>query len=468
MNQHPTSEAEKMELTSAQLALAVNGGPKAMPAAPAKRLLFGKEEKEAVAKLFDDAMENGSQVLGYNGEQEQAYCKEFCEFMGGGYADGVNSGTNAVFVALRALELEPYSEVIHSPISDPGGVMPIALCNLIPVPADAGPDFYNTTVEQIAARITDRTRALLVTHITGRPLDMEAIMELAAKHSLKVIEDCAQAHGTVIHRQAGSKLCVSCETSGVSECQGCKAGTFGHIATFSTMFAKPHASGGQGGVVYTTSEDFYWRVRCHADRGKPFGTTLGGGAGAGVGGASGGGANSVAALNCNMDEIHACIGRVQLRKLPGMIGQRRKIALAIGEGCKGCAGISLVGDPGWGQSSFWFLFFRFDHGAYSVPKEVFVAALATEGLPCSRSYSYFPSRMIWAKKQQVFGTSDLPWSAVPGAMKPSDYPLPNAEAVDAMHFTVFINEGWKECDAAAAIEALTKVDRAYRLDASRS
>lgn len=442
-------------------ALAINGGSKVRTTPPPVRRLFGTEERDAVVDLFNRAIAEGSHLLGYNGEQEEAYCREFCEFMGGGFADGVNSGTNAVFVALRALELEPYSEVITSPVSDPGGVMPVAMCNLIPVAADAEPGFYNTSADEIAKRITPRTRAILVTHITGRPVDMEPVMDLANKHNLYVIEDCAQAHGTVIFCR--NAPCDACREKGLSVCPGRKAGTFGHIATFSTMFGKQHACGGQGGFVYTRDESLYWRVRRHADRGKPFGISLGGGAGAGVGGASGGGANAVAALNCNMDELHACIGRVQLRKLPDMIAHRRKLARRIIDGCAGLAGIHPVGDPPHGESSYWFLFLNFDHDAYRVDKETFVKALCAEGLHFGPSYAYYPSRMLWAKNRQVFGTSALPWSgAGHDAERPDAYPLDNVMKVDRDHVFMLFNEGWTEDDAEDAVRILRKVDGVFR------
>jgi dTDP-4-amino-4,6-dideoxygalactose transaminase len=404
--------------------------------------------------LFDEAIENGCHLLGDNGVHEEAYCKEFAEFMGGGFADGVNSGTNAVFVALRGLELEPYSEVITSPVSDPGGVMPVALCNLIPVPADSTEEFYNTSAEKIAERITPRTRAILVSHLSARPIDMVPVMELAEKHGLMVIEECAQAHGTEIFGVKGEGADRKCFSR--------KAGTFGHVAAFSSMFGKHHSTGGQGGVVYSTSKDIYWRVRRHADRGKPFGVGLAGGAGAGVGGASGGGANAVAALNHNMDEMGACIGRVQLKKLPAMVAHRRTIAERIGEGCKGLAGVQLVMDPAWGRSSYWHLFFRFEAAAYRVPIENFVEAVTAEGISGIPSYAFYPCRMIWAKNKSVFGTSHLPWSALPDTRNPEDYPTPNAEAVDAAHFFVPLNEAWTLHDADDLVAILHKVDAAYR------
>ena len=121
--------------------LAVDGGEPAVKDLP-PRHLFGKAEKNAVSRLFDEHIRRGS-VFGYNGPVENAYCREFAEFMGGGYADAVNSGSSAVYVALRALQVPAFSEVVCGPISDPGGIMPIALAGCIPVCADGAPGSFN-------------------------------------------------------------------------------------------------------------------------------------------------------------------------------------------------------------------------------------------------------------------------------------------------------------------------------------
>ena len=119
--------------------LAINGGEKVRRTPLPARGLFGEEEKRAAVALFDKAIATGN-AFSYNGEEEEAYCKEFAEFLGGGYADGVNSGTSAIYVALRALDIEPFTEVIVPPVTDPGGVMPVPLANCIPVVADGAPD----------------------------------------------------------------------------------------------------------------------------------------------------------------------------------------------------------------------------------------------------------------------------------------------------------------------------------------
>jgi len=411
--------------------LAIDGGPKTRTDPWPPRRLFGDEEKRAVVELFDRCIDAG-EAFGYNGPEEEAYCAEFAEFHGGGFADGVNSGTNAVYVALRGLECEPFSEIIVPAVSDPGGVMPVALMNCIPVPADCAPGSFNVGPEQIAERITDRTGAIVVAHISGIPADMDPIMELARSKNIPVVEDCAQAHG--------------------AEYKGKKVGTLGDIAAYSTMFGKHHATGGQGGVVYTKSEELYWKARQYADRGKPFGIESGE-------------SNVAAGLNCNMDEIHAVIGRVQLRKLPGIIEGRRRVGRALEAGCRErLQTVRLVTGPEEVKPVFWFLLFRLDMARLRVDKETFVKALDAEGVSFRPTYLVVPTRMSWHEYGRVFGkTSRMPWTGPGGEIfaKDRDLPLPNIEETDAAHISFQFNEQFGEAEIESILTALEKVERAY-------
>ena len=195
--------------------LAINGGTPAVNFPLKPRGHFGEEEQASVLRLFSQAIRSGY-APGYNGKEEDAFCKEFASYLGGGYADGVNSGTNSVFVALHALDLPPFSEVIVGPVTDPGGIMPIVMLNCIPVVADAEPGSFNTGAAQVEACITPRTSAIVIPHIGGAPADIKAIMKVAKKHKLPVVEDCAQAHGASVDGQ--------------------KVGTFGTYGAFSLMF----------------------------------------------------------------------------------------------------------------------------------------------------------------------------------------------------------------------------------------
>ena len=411
--------------------LAIDGGMKVREDPFPPRGLFTAAEKQAAIDLFDRCIATG-QAFTYDGPEDQGYCREFADFLGGGYADAVNSGTSAVYVALRALELEPFTEVIVPPITDPGGVMPVPLINCIPVPADSAPGSYNAGPVQIAERITDRTSAIIIAHIAGLPADMEAIMEIADGHGLPVIEDCAQAHGAT--------------------CKGRPVGTFGALAAFSTMSGKHHATGGQGGVVYTRDEQLHQRCRRASDRGKPFGL-------------EGATSNVIASHNLNIDELSAAIGRVQLAKLPGIIAARRRWAMAVAQGCLSLEAVRLETGLVETEGVFWFLLFALDAEKLRVDKQVFVEALAAEGLPVGPSYYHAQSEADWWRNKDVFGASGYPWTCPLYQGDPNaEYPLPNARAADDGHFRMDFHENWTDREVADTLEALRKVGSAYRRD----
>ncbi|MBU4199918.1 MAG: DegT/DnrJ/EryC1/StrS family aminotransferase [Verrucomicrobia bacterium] len=393
-----------------------------------KRGLIGREEKAAVMALFDKAIDSGD-AFGYNGVEEEAYCREFARFMGGGYADAVNSGTTALYVALRTLDLEPFTEIIVGPITDPGGMMPIPLLNCIPVVPDTAPGCYNTGPEQIAKMITPLTSAIVVAHIAGEPADMAGIMALAKKRRIPVVEDCAQAHGATI--------------------DGRMVGTFGEVAAFSTMFGKHHCTGGQGGVVFTRCEDLYWAARRASDRGKPFGLPPGS-------------TNSIASLNYNLNDLSATIGRIQLKKLPGIIRRRRQVVAGLARGIRGLKSVSIpVPIPG-AKPSYWFLRMQFHPEAVTCDKNTLCKALSAEGLPVNSSYRHMPHTSEWFVKRRVFGASGYPWTSPSYKGNPDrQFPCPNAIEATEYQFNLQIHESWNARDVADAAATFKKVEKVF-------
>ncbi len=366
---------KKQAFTQGDLSqLAMNGGKKAIPTPLPARHLLDKREKQAVMALFDRSIKTGN-AFGYNGKEEEDFCKQFVKYMGGGFADAVSSGTNAVYVALRAINPEPFTEVIVGPITDPGGVMPIVLINCIPMIADAAPDSFNTGPDQIAEIITERTSAIIVPHIFGEPADIRGIMDLAKKNNIPVIEDCAQAPGATINGQP--------------------VGSFGDIAAFSTMFGKHFCTGGQGGIVYTKNEKLYWNARRVADRGKPFGLPSGS-------------TNCIAALNSNSNDLACVIGRVQLTKLPKIVKRRQELAAKIFEGIADLKAIEKPSYVEGAHPSFWFLRIKFNASEVTCDKTQFCKALKEEGLPVRERYVPPVCTQDWFVNRRVFGTSALP------------------------------------------------------------
>jgi dTDP-4-amino-4,6-dideoxygalactose transaminase len=380
-----------------------------------------------VVRLLNREIRKGGAVI-YGSVEEVAYCESFARYLGGGYADAVNSGTNAVYVALRALDLEPNTEVIVPPITDAGGTMPVVLANCIPVPADSDPGSFNTSIEQIKKVVSDRTSAIVVAHIAGHPLDMDPIMQLASERGIPVVEDCAQALGAVY--------------------KGRMAGSLGTISAFSTMFGKQHCTGGQGGVVFTKDTLLYARVRQVADRGKPHG-------------ALGNPANLIASLNFNQDEISMAIGRVQLQKLPAWIEARRSFAALVSAGVKGIDGVSIVADSPNCLSSPWFLMLKFDPSKIKCTSLEFASALDEEGISgVHGGYPYYPTDHPWHRDAVVFGTSDLPWSAL--QQKPPHFELPNAHEANRTTVRIEVHEFLGVREARDLVTATKKLAQYFR------
>ena len=360
--------------------LAIDGGPRVRERPWPERGQFGPDEKAAVDALFDESIETGK-PFGYDGPAEEAFCREFAELMGGGFADAVSSGSTALYVALKALGVEPFSEVIVGCMTDPGGMMPIPLLNCVPVVADVAPDTLSPGPEQIEALVTPLTSAIVVAHIAGYPADMESIIEVGHRYGIPVIEDCAQAHG--------------------AELGGRYVGTFGDAAAVSTMFGKHMNTGGQGGVVFTRSEELYRRARRASDRGKPFFMPEGS-------------TNESASLNLNLSDLAAAIGRVQIGKLPGLVERRREVVSRLEAGVldQGLETVSIMQALPGARPSYWWIPVKVNVERLSCGRDEFVEALAAEGVPASDlGWGLMPHRMTWFRERRVFGMSGYPWAS---------------------------------------------------------
>ena len=407
----------------------VHGGPRARRMPWPRRRHIDRRERRAVLRVIDREIGRGGAIV-YGGEEEKAYCDAFAKYLGGGYAKAVNSGTNALYVALRALDLEPGSEIVVPAITDPGGTMPVALLNCIPIPADSDRGFLNTSAEQIKKVLTDRTSAIVVAHIAGHPVDMDPILQLAAERRIPVLEDCAQSHGSVY--------------------KGRMVGSLGTISAFSTMFGKQHCTGAQGGVVFTKDTLLFARARQIADRGKPHG-------------ALGNPANLVASLNFNQDEISMAIGRVQLEKLPLAIRARRTFASLVETGLQGVDGVTFVGDKPGLAGSYWFLMIRLDPSKIVCDSQQFATALLEEGIDgVYAGYPFFPTDQPWHRDAVVFGKSGLPWSALTGHPRPMHFELPNAHQATREIVRVDVHESLGDGEARDLVTAVKKLAQYFR------
>ena len=270
--------------------LAIHGGPRTVPEGLKKPWPeITKEDKDAVLAVLDRRI-----LSGIHGPEATALEREWAAFTGSPLCLSFNSGTAALHAALFAAGVGPGDEVITSAFSFSGSFHPILQQNAIPIFVDIDPRTYNIDPAQIEAKISDRTKVLMPVHIHGLPADMEPILALGEKYDLVVIEDACQAHGATY--------------------QGEVAGTLAPIGCFSLNVTK-NLSGGEGGFMITSDDDYATRARMLRTFGERVGEekekirpyysyTIG--------------------WNYRTQELPAAFARSQLRRLPhyNAIGQR--------------------------------------------------------------------------------------------------------------------------------------------------
>ena len=223
-------------MTSIHDELAILGGPKAVTLSRSTDWpKVSEREIEAVVALMRQRILSIYDRSGVIAEFEDA----FAEYHGVRYALTHNAGTSALHAAFFAAGVGPGDEVIAPTYTFLSTVVPIFQCNANPVLCDLDPEILTISPESIQARITTRTRAIVVTHIWGHPADMDAILALARHHRLPVIEDCSHAHGATY--------------------RGRRVGTIGDIGVFSLEGHKPIVAG-EGGMLITNNQDYYERA----------------------------------------------------------------------------------------------------------------------------------------------------------------------------------------------------------------
>ncbi|MFC2001727.1 DegT/DnrJ/EryC1/StrS family aminotransferase [Chloroflexota bacterium] len=244
----------------------------------------GEEEAQAVREV----LLSGSYV---SGAKVQEFEQKFADYIGVKYAIAVNSGTAALHISLAALGIGPGDEVIVPPLTFFSTVTSVFHQNAIPIFADIELDSYCLSPQDVEQAVSERTRAVIPVHYFGNAADMEGINRVAQKHHLKVIEDCAQAHGT--------------------ELNGSKVGSIGDTGAFS-FFATKHMTTGEGGMITTNDKaiaDLARIIRNHGMSGRDDHVVLG--------------------YNYRMTEMAAAMGIVQLNKLDDLNFKRIENSLYL-------------------------------------------------------------------------------------------------------------------------------------------
>lgn len=408
--------------------LALFGGEKAKttPYGTGKR--FGDEEMTELAEALKQ-----NTLFYWFGHKVKDFNEKFAGMCGVPYCVAASSGTAAIHTALSTVGVTAGDEVITTPITDMGTVIGILYQNAIPVFADVDPHTYNLDPKSVESKITDKTKAIVVVHLAGNAADIKAIMEIAKRHHIRVVEDCAQAYGCTV--------------------DGKPVGTFGDVGCYSLNDFK-HLSAGDGGMLITSDEQIYRRAFRFVDKNYDR-LAKDNGAMRRV---------EYLAPNYRMTELQGAVAIAQLDRLPNIVSTRNAYGDGITEGIRNLPGIYPPAISSGVTSSYWFYMLRIDEAQAGVSRDDFSAALTAEGVPnqpgyiptCIYEYDMF-------RNKNVFPGSDIPFSI---RHNPDDIHYgkglcPVAEEVLNTSVRLNVSEFFTKQDMLETVRAIQKVSRYY-------
>ena len=273
--------------------------------------LIGEKEFEYVRECLRTGW------ISSGGKFIKQFEEKFAFYIGMKYGIAVNNGTNALILALRVLDLPAGSEVVMPTFTIISCVLACIYNNLKPVLVDCNPDTWNMDVGQIEEKITGKTKAIMVVHIYGHPVDMDLVAEIAEKHNLHIIEDAAEAIG--------------------AEYKGQKCGSFGDVSCFS-FYANKTITTGEGGMVLTNDDELAEKLRRLRNLGfipqrRFYHEELG--------------------YNFRMTNIQAAIGLAQLERIEEHINIKRKTGKLYTELLKNIYYLQLPVEKEWAKNIYW-------------------------------------------------------------------------------------------------------------------
>lgn len=370
--------------------LAITGGNPLRKAPFTTWPVSTKEEAHALEDVLTSSKWGGQP---FPGKYASAFAKKFAAVHTAKYAQCVNTGTVAIQAALKAIGIRPGDEVIVPAYTWEGTVGPVLLVNAVPVFVDIDPDTYCLDAKLIERAITPKTKAILPVHLGMRFADMDEILRIAAKHNLKVIEDCAHAHGGMW--------------------KGKGAGSMGDLGAFSFQSSKLITSG-EGGAVITNNLEYMERVQSYINAGRASATDQY--------------HHRIIGFNYRMGEFQAAVLGPQLDRLPAQAKIRERNMKHFETRLQNTQAIGVLKpEPRiTGQAPYGYVLKYFLEKAKDVPRAAFVAALQLEGIPCDGLF-YEP-----VYKSSLFPLDPLDFPALSwGREKPLDlrsmYSCPEAD-----------------------------------------
>jgi len=334
--------------------LAIKGGNPVRKSPFAPWPYFHHEEIETATVVL-----SSGKVNYWTGTEGREFEREFAAFTGCPHAIALANGTVALELALYALGIGPGDEVVVTPRTFIASASCIVMRGAVPVMADVDPVSQNVTADTIRTVLTPRTKAIIAVHLAGWPCDMTPILELARQHGLKVVEDCAQAHGATYRGQP--------------------IGSLGDLSAFSFCQDKIMTTGGEGGMLTTNDRNLWERAWAFKDHGKSFDAVYNRTHPPGFRWL-----HESFGTNWRLTEMQSAIGRVQLRKLPQWVHARQNNASLLTACFSTLPALRITSPPpDIGHSYYkYYVFVRPDLLKPGWNRDRIMNAIAAEGIPC--------------------------------------------------------------------------------------
>lgn len=404
-----------------QSKLALDGGR------PAKTTPYGAgpkhlpQEKEAVCAVLD----RGTLPFA-RGPEVMALREKWAAMYGAKHCITTSSGTAAIHTAIGALGLGRGDEIITSPITDMGTLIAIMAQNAVPVFADVDPWSRNMTPASIEKIITPRTRCILVVHLAGNPVDMPAVMKIARRHKLSVVEDLAQSYLCSL----GGRLC----------------GTFGDFGCFSLNDSK-HMAAGDGGMLITNSEKLADLADLFAD--KCYDRT------------GGGRSPFMVGYNYRLNIMAAAVAVQQAKRIKKITDTRHARGTKLTELLADVPGLIPHKVLPKARCTYWFYLVGLDREVIQCATATFARALQAEGVGCwldNRNVLDWP---LFAERRTDPWACSFSCPLYKGKVDYSPANYPGVQQAMASQVRLQLNEWWTARDVQETARAIRKVAEHY-------
>lgn len=340
-------------------------------------------DQDASGRLFDEreinlltqVIESGT-LTSTKGNFVKTFEQRFAALLGVKAAYACSSGSSAIHTAIAAIDPEPGDEIVTTAITDMGALTPILYQGAIPVFADVDPATLNVTAETIAARLSERTKAIVVTHLFGRPCAMAGIVALAAKHNIPVIEDAAQAF--------------------LARCDGSYVGAIGAIGCFSLQQGK-HMTTGEGGIVTANDPALARRMFLFINKAWGYGDPNPD--------------HYFLALNYRISELQGAVALAQLDKLGEVVERRIRMADMLTQRIADLPGLTLPRPAPGSTHVYWKYCPMVDSRAIRGGAVALARELKERGIASAPRYIQKPAfdcEII--RDQRTFGNSRFPFT----------------------------------------------------------